>query len=326
MRLDRRFLNWGVFFIVLGAIPLAVQQGVLDRDLAARAWQLWPLLIIAAGVGLVLRRTSLEFLGGLIVAITTGAMLGGVIAVGADLADVARACGSGDGRAYPTQQGTLASTAAVRLELDCGDLTLTTAGGSGWTLAGTSDDGQPPESTQSADRLAIESRNRGFVLFGLGQSSRETWTVTLPTDPVLALSARVNAGSGRFALTEAKLDDVELDGNASSLRLDLTGSTVRRLAIQVNAGSARIQMPNGSVNGRLQANAGSLAFCVPDDVGLRIVSNDNITGSNNFEQRGLTKSGSTYTNAAYAAATNRIDLEVNVNAAGVTLNPEDGCR
>ena len=72
MHLDRRFLNWGIFFIVLGGIPLLVQQGLIDRDLAARAWQLWPLLIIAAGVGLLLRRTSLEFLGGLVVAAAAG--------------------------------------------------------------------------------------------------------------------------------------------------------------------------------------------------------------------------------------------------------------
>ena len=30
MRIDSRFLNWGVFFILLGAIPLAVPANVLD--------------------------------------------------------------------------------------------------------------------------------------------------------------------------------------------------------------------------------------------------------------------------------------------------------
>lgn len=164
MHLDRRFLNWGVFFIVLGGVPLAVQQGLLDRDLAARAWLLWPLLIIAAGVGLLLRRT------------------------------------------------------------------------------------------------------------------------------------------------------------------DLTGSTVRQLAVEVNAGSARVQLPSGSLGGRLEANAGSLAICLPDGVGLRVSTNESITGSNNFTERGLTKSGDTYETANYGAATNRIELEVDVNAASVTLNPEDGCR
>ena len=326
MHLDRRFLDWGVFFIVLGAIPLAVQQGLLDRDLAARAWQLWPLLIIAGGVGLLLRRTSLEFLGGLVAAAALGAIAGGLFAVGADFADVARACGGGEGRSFPSQQGTLPTSASVGLEIDCGDVTVTTAGGSSWTLAGTAGDGQTPEVAHSADGLEIQSRDRGIFIFGIGQGARDMWALTLPTEPTLRVDASINAGSGRFVLTNAKLDEIAVEGNAATIRVDLTGSTIGDLDVEVNAGSARVQLPNASLSGRLEANAGSLAICLPDGVGLRVSTNENITGSNNFAERGLTRSGDTYETANYGAATNRIQLEVDVNAASVTLNPEDGCQ
>ena len=38
MRLDRRLLGWGLFFILLGAIPLALNGGLIDRSLVER----WP--------------------------------------------------------------------------------------------------------------------------------------------------------------------------------------------------------------------------------------------------------------------------------------------
>jgi hypothetical protein len=325
MRIDRRFLNLGAFFLVLGAVPLAVQQGLLDRDLAARAWQLWPLLIVAAGIGLVLRRTPFEPVGGLLAALTAGSMLGGLVAVGMDIGDIGRACGGGGDQAFTGQQGTIGSTGRVRLELSCGDLTVSTAAGSAWSLGGTSTDGQAPTVASAPESLSIESRERGgFFVFGA--SHREDWTVTLPTEPTLDLEVDVNAGSAVLGLAGAKVERARFTANAGSLRIDFTGSTLSRLDVDVNAASARIILPSASISGRFEANAGSVAFCVPEGVVIRVTTSDNITGSNNFAARGLTKSGSTWETPGFSAASNRIDLTASANAASITLNPEDGCR
>ena len=57
MHVNRALLGWGVFFLVLGSVPLAVRYGLVDASAFATAWQLWPLLLIGAGLGLVLART-----------------------------------------------------------------------------------------------------------------------------------------------------------------------------------------------------------------------------------------------------------------------------
>ena len=301
MRLDRRFLNWGLFFIVLGGVPLAVQQGWLDEEVARRAWQLWPLLIVAAGIGLLLRRTSLEPLGGLLAAVTAGAMLGGVLAVGADIAGIGRVCG-GQGQAFAPQQGTFVGrTALVRLELNCGDMNVTTAGGSGWSLSGSSDEARPPDVTASGDSLGIQSRDRsGFFPFGGGE--RDEWSVVLPTDPTLDLASSMNAGSAQFGLAAAKLDRARFQVNAGSLRVDLTEASVARLDVNVNAGSAKLVLPNSSLTGSLEANAGSIQFCTPPGAGVRISTNDNPTGANNFGDRGLVRSGSSWETPGFSSA------------------------
>lgn len=60
MRVDRRFLGWGVFFILLGAVPLVVRAGYLTQAQVAGSWSLWPLILIGIGVGILLSRTRLE--------------------------------------------------------------------------------------------------------------------------------------------------------------------------------------------------------------------------------------------------------------------------
>ncbi len=82
MSVDRRLLNWGVFLVLLGGVPLAVAQGWIPRDTVANAWELWPFILIGAGIGLLLRRTPLRGLGGFIVAATFGTIFGAMLAVG----------------------------------------------------------------------------------------------------------------------------------------------------------------------------------------------------------------------------------------------------
>src|SRR3954447_8575645 len=113
MRVNGRLAGWGVFLILLGAIPLLVRQGLLSSETVSRAWTLWPLLLIAAGIGLLLRRTRFEFVGGLLAAATLG-ILGGALLAGGSVPF--GACG-GDktGTSFPARQGELGTSAAVEL-------------------------------------------------------------------------------------------------------------------------------------------------------------------------------------------------------------------
>jgi hypothetical protein len=324
VRIHRGFLNWGVFFILLGAIPLAVQANAIDRSVVARSWQLWPLLIVAGGVGLLLRRTAFDFVGGLVAAATVGLMLGGLLAVGSDFTALGRACGGDAGSAFPSPGGVLGD-GTVNLEFTCGDLTVDTAAGTGWALRGSSQDGGLPRIDSSPTRLDLRTRVTGVQFLGIG--TRETWNVTLPQASLLDVSARVNAGTGTLNLNGAHLGVLDIQGNAGSLKVNLAAvAALREVSVQMNAGSARISLPASSLGGTLQVNAGSLGFCVPAGTGLRITSADNPTSSNNFGEQGLVRSGSTWESPGYGAASARITLSATANAGSITLNPKDGCE
>ena len=82
MRIDRRLVGLGLFLVTAGAVMLAVRQGLIPDAVAQRAWTLWPLILVGSGLSIVLAGRPGASLGGLVVALTFGAMLGGIAATG----------------------------------------------------------------------------------------------------------------------------------------------------------------------------------------------------------------------------------------------------
>jgi hypothetical protein len=322
MHLNRGLLNWGVFLILLGAIPLAVRQGLLSEEAVSGAWTLWPLLLVAAGIGLLLRRTQLEFAGGLISAATLGIIGGGLLATGG-----IPFASCGDERssaAFPTRTGELGPTAAVEVRLNCGDLTIRTADGTAWTVEGVDDDGSGPQIEATPSSLEVHSSDRtGFNFLG----SQDRWTVSLPTTSTLDLVVAVNAAEGRLALDRARLGRLEVGANAGEVRVDLGSvAAIASLDLNVNAGDARVELPNLALAATVEANAASVRLCPPSGSGLRVRMNDNITASNNFAERGLVEtSDNVWETPGFGSAGVQLEVQAQVNAGSLTVEPAGTC-
>jgi hypothetical protein len=321
MRLDRRLAGWGLFLILLGAIPLLVRQGVLSADQVSRAWSLWPLLLIAAGIGLLLRRTPLEFLGGLLTAATLGIIGGSLLATGFN--GFGGCGGDRATQAFAPTSGSISGSGEFELTQNCGDLTVSTAAGGGWRVEGRAS-GQPPVVEAGPTSVRVTSGDRGFDFV----SGQDDWTVVIPADPQVNVDATVNAGTGRFDLANAHLGRLDLTVNAGNLTLDLSkAASLSALDVTLNAvGDPRILLPNLSFSGSISANAaGNIRLCPPAGAGLRLTENDNITATNNYAARGLTKVGDAWQTPNYGTAAVRIDLDTSVNAGGYNLEPEGTC-
>ena len=326
MRIRRGYLGWGVFLILAGAIPLLVRSGYLDAEQVDRLWSLWPLILVGIGVGLILSRTRFDFIGGLIVAATFGLMVGGLLASGVETFSTG-ACGSDEGKApFGTQQGSFTgSTADVDIRMNCGNVSVAVAAGTSWSLAGSDEKGIGPTVTASDDALEVRSRDRDggpFAVFG----AKDSWQLTLPATPRLDVDLTLNAGSATMDLGQAAIGRVDLTLNAGSTVVDLTDVTdIEGIDFTLNAGSVGLTLPNRSMTGSIQANAGAVRMCAPAGAGLRLQTGSSVIASYDYADAGLVQDGSVWTTPGFDTAAVRIDLRTQANAGSFSLNPEDGC-
>ena len=315
MHVDRRLVGFGLFLITIGAVMVAVRQNLLSEDAARQSWTLWPLLLVGVGLSIILAGRPGAAIGGLLMAVTFGAMLGGVAATGTFPGN------DRNGATFPYAGGDLGAAAEVSIEGGCGDLTVGTVAGTTWGVSGTSDDGRPPKIDRTGDRLKVAARDDGpFDLAGSGD-----WTVVLPRDATLRLDIEIDGGRARIALAGATLDTIEIDANAGSVDLDLRdAAALREATIEVNFGSATVRLPRLSFAGELSLNAGSAALCLPDGVGLR-VRLESVAASDDFAAHGLVRVEDAWETPGFTSAGTRIDLRADANAGSLALNPARSC-
>jgi hypothetical protein len=326
VRIHRDLAGWGVFFVVAGAVPLAVQLGLVPSAVLDRWWAFWPLLLVGIGLGLVLTRTSLEMLGGLIVAGTLGLMAAGILTSGfGGIGDLpSGVCGpGGGGTPFEPRSGRFEGDASVGIELDCGTVQIDTTSEATWTVDGVDEAGRGPQVNADSQTLEIAPPDKDFGTF-LGE--RDRWVVQLPTATRLDLRLRINAGSAVANLDGARLGVADIELNAGQATVDLRASTeVDQLKIGLNAGTLGLYLPIVSTTGSIEANAGSVRMCAPEGVALRLRTDDSVLSSYDFGSSGLVQSGDVWETPGYDTAVTRIELRIQANAGSIRLDPEEGC-
>ena len=320
MRVNRRFLNWGVFLVAVGGVLVVADLSAIDSATVADALRLWPLAVIAIGVGLILRRTRFSLAGGLLAAAVPGLLLGGAFVVAPH---VSVDCGArGTPASFVTNEGTFDGPATVSVTSGCGTLVVDTATGTGWALTGGNTANQPPVVHATNRSLSIDSgTNEGWHFWDQG---RDSWNLTLPTSRIDDLSLDVNAGRGQIDLAGAQLGRLDLTTNAAETIVDVSGASLTGLSGAVNAGLLSVHLPSGSdPSGSFTVNAGALQVCTPPGLGLRVTHGGVLSG---VKVNGLQVSGDACQSPDYSSATHRADLNVVVNVGAVEINPIGGCK
>ena len=321
--MHRGLLNWGIFLIVLAAVPLAVQLGYLDAAAASSLLRFWPLILIAIGLGLILRFTPFSVLGGVLAAGTLGLLAGALLAGG--VGSIGGACvAGGSGGSLELRSGPFSgSSASVDLELTCVELSVERQPGSEWRLEGDYSGTGAPSLDASATRLSLRSIAGQFFI---GNQARREMRLALPTEQSLSMSMTINASSGTVKLGGGNLGSLNTTLNASDARLELAGAVAQdsSLNLTLNASSGTLALPAASLNGNISLNASSLELCVVPDAGLRIRYSDTLS-SNNFDGAGLTRSGELWVTPGYDQAALRTELTLNGNVSSITLHRTGGC-
>ena len=320
MRVNGKFLFWGVSLATIGGVLVASDLRIVDTAVLGDALRLWPLAVIAIGVALVLRRTDLRIPALALGAAVTGLVLGAAFSVGPRFAEI---CGTrAEAASMATTQGTFDGPATVAVRGACGSLDVTTAPGNGWQLNAGNTAGRTPNVESSASSLSIDAgvdQDDGFF-----DAGRDAWDLTLPTSDLDRLSLVVTAGRGRIDLPGAQIDELALTANAAAMAVDASAASVSDLSAVVNVGSLSVRLPAESdLTGILRVGAGDVRICAPPGLGLRVTSTD---ATDQVMVGGLRQAGAaTWQNPEYASATHRADLSVSSTFGAVEIDPIGGC-
>jgi hypothetical protein len=319
MTVRREWLNWGVFLIALGAVPLAVYWNVIDVALAQDLLRLWPLILIGLGIGLIMRFTPLAAIGGLFTAAVLGLLIGSVIAGGwTGFGGASVACRSDASVPVQTRSGDLiGAPATLDMELNCGQLTVSRQPGSGWSVTTQIADERNPVIDATGERLRLRSGD------GRGGTIRRDWTVSLPQDLAVEANLTINAADASVDLGGGEVTSVDATINASDSRFALDGATrVDSVNFTVNAASSRLTLPVETRTANVNLNAASLTICVPPEAGL-LIDWHGILSSQNLDTAGLQSQGN---NRWSVAGTGQILMNISGNVSSFELDRSGGCQ
>jgi hypothetical protein len=319
MRVNSRFLYWGVLFVALGGVLVASELRAVDTATLTDSLRLWPLAVIAIGLSLVLRRTRFSLPGLLLAAALPGLVLGGALAVAPRFAGD---CGARNQLATVlNRQGTFDGPASVSIRSGCGTLNVTTAPGNGWRLNAGNTTGRTPQLDSSARSLSIDADTEDGLHFL--DTGRDDWDLTLPTTDIDEMALVMTASRGQVDLPGAHIDQLALKANAAEIVIDASKASIAELDAVVNVGALRIRLPEtGDVVGSVRVGAGDARICTPFGMGLR-VTNDGMAEM--VRVNGQVLHAEEWQSPDFETATYSADLDINVKFGAVAINPIGGC-
>ncbi len=344
MRINRSLLNWGVFLIALGGIPLAVHQGWIASDIARELGQLWPLILVGIGLGLILRWTPFAWFGGALVAATFGIIFGAAAvalpdddignAQGLIPALVSGACAADDAGPASTTQGSVANPDSFELyvSLACGELSVSRAAATSWGLQAAHGLEDAPSIRErdldgATSYLGLVQDDSGDLAF-LARQQPSDWSVQVPASAALTVGATLNAVKADLRLGAGPLTQVRGTLNASVATVDLADAlTPSQAAVELslNASKGRLILPAGSVQVDVTLNASSLSVCIPVGASLQ-VELDATGSSDDLASSGLQESSpGRWDVPDDAAAGDGIVLSIDSNISSLSVERPETC-
>lgn len=298
---------WGITFIIVGTLFLLDNLGILSVHFA-NIWQLWPILIIGAGVSMLSLRGWLSGILAVLLALTFGAL---AYLVAVDNPYYNNQTNSNSGQ-VTTLGGDIANTAkdGLNLTLKTGavDLNLT----SNSSQAGY-------EAELSSDYLSLHQTNYTVV--------NDVQYVTLETSSESGWWMGMNMGrmhnNLNVDLTENSPLTVNIETGASTVTGDF--SSTRLKSFSLNAGASNIDLKFGSRVAKqditLEAGASKIVLNVPTDSGVRIESDSGLSHTyfQDVDKVNDSLSDNVYESAGFSSAKSQIIIHAKVGVSSLEL-------
>ena len=293
----RRSLVGPVILIGFGVILLLNNLGLLSWTIWDTLFRLWPVILIAIGLDILIGRRSLW--GSLLSAALVLAIFGGAIWLFAS-----RPAG---GEAVTTEQISQPLGGAARAEVEIGfgvgQLRVSTMTDSKNLIEGTVALNKSEtitrdfEITGDTARFTLRSQGVPVIPFGGFGDPDSGWQLKLNRDVPMAVSISIGVGESQIELSELHATSVQ---------------------VNTGVGQTTLTLPRqGQVKAQVSGGVGQTIIYIPAGMAARIEVRN---GLGNVSVSGdYTGEGGVYYSAGYSAAENRVDLEVNGGVGNIVI-------
>lgn len=291
----REGLVGAIFMIGLGTVFLLANLGILAINVWQLVLRLWPVLLVAIGLDLVVGRRSLwATLAGLVVLL---AILAGALWLYGVQFESGQAMQGQEVR--QALQG--ATRAEIVLENGAGDVTIHALSGSNDLIAGRVTSGRGRRAFEDfsiqGSTATFRLHETGTYMFVGGRAGERTWDLGLSPQPAL---------------------DIRYSQGAGNTDLDLSGLQVSALQVNMGVGQTTVTLPvEGNFDAKIDGAIGQIVIVVPEGMSLRVRSNTAL--ANISVPGGYQKSDRVYTSPGYESAANKVNLEVSMAIGNVSV-------
>ncbi len=291
-REHRGGLVWPIILVAAGVVLLLNNLGLLSWDIWGTLWRLWPVLLIAIGLDIIIGRRS--FWGSLLVGILLLAVLGAAIKFGLPKG-ISGAVSTVDHTETVSEALKGAERAEVQIGFGTGTLNLAALpAGSSQLIEGDLDLSQGERlvlnhtGSSSAEQLSLDSKNSWTPAFNTTTDERKTWDLELNRDLPIDLKVDTGVGTSILDLTQMNLTRVQINGGVGETTVKLPQRGRYDVTIDGGVGQITVIIQQG------------LAARIKVDTGL-----GNVRVDGNFAQR-----DEEYISENYSTAENRADVEI----------------
>lgn len=283
-------------FIGVGVLFLGLNfgwWGVVVWDYIIR---LWPLLIVAVGLRLLLPKGAWYDLAVILMVLVA---IGAIAAAPGSFKNRIGASQPASNQTYELNQSQ--ATKRANLTLDIGAVRLNL------------------DRLENSDKLyELKATNLGELEINKSQQGDTQF-----------LSFGERARWPRFGMHDRRMNlkladsptyTVKIDGGASRIDVNLAKLKIDSLTIDAGACTGTVTFGNlvDLTRVSIDAGASSITLRVPQDSGVR-VTNESALTSNNFENAGLSRNDQVYTSSDYDQAAHKIEITISSGASSVRL-------
>lgn len=294
--MKHRNLGLGIFILSIGILLLLANLGVINWTIFNSLLDLWPALLIMAGINIIFRHNEI------VKVITWIAFLALIIAY-----------------SILNKNGILINDAkwnaskTVKYErkanMERGELKLD-LGGCRFSLGSSSTDLVDAKFTDSNVKNSIEERDGGKTAYLAFQNKK-----------VSTSNYNSNSEDARININNGIMWNIDLDAGGINGTIDMSDLKVNNLKMEIGAANVKLMFGDKSstMNTVIDGGASNIEAYIPRYVGVK-VRMDSALSSTNLNGLGWTKQGHEYTSPNYDNASIKINMDVDMGVGKFDVN------